>query len=105
MRMSSFAMMHRDGERERRAHSLLTLDPDPPAAEFHKFPTEGQPQPRALHLLGRRPHLAELLEDLLLIFWSDADPGVAYRDLDQSVLWRRPNVNPPTLGRELDCVR
>ena len=37
MRISSFAMTHRQRERERRAHTLLTLHPDPPAVEFHKL--------------------------------------------------------------------
>src|SRR5262245_11756784 len=71
------ASPHRDRERERRAHPLLALHPDPPAVQFHKLPAQGEPEPRALDLLRGRPHLAELLEDLLLIFWSYADPGVA----------------------------
>src|SRR5262245_20935935 len=66
-----------DRERERRAHSLLTLHPDPPTMQFHKLAAQGEPEPRALDLLRGCPHLAELLKDLLLIFWGDADPGVA----------------------------
>jgi transposase-like protein len=75
--VSSLATTHRDGERERRALAHLALDPDPPAVQLDELPTQGQPQPRALHLLRRRSHLLELLEHLLLIFRSDADPGVA----------------------------
>ena len=36
-------MTHRDRERERRAHAHLALDPDLPAVEFDKLPTQGQP--------------------------------------------------------------
>src|SRR5262252_5280268 len=67
----------RQCERERGAHAHLALHPDSPTVEFHKLPAQGQPQPRALDLLRRRPHLAELLEDLLLIFGSNTDPCVA----------------------------
>src|SRR5262245_51248374 len=77
MRMSSFAMTHRYGERERRAHPDLALHPDPPTVEFHKLPAQREPQPRAFDLLRGRPHLSELLEDLLLILGGNADPSVA----------------------------
>src|SRR5262244_3744958 len=36
MRISSFAMTHRNRERERRAHTLLALDPDPPAVGLRR---------------------------------------------------------------------
>jgi len=45
--------------------------------QLDELPAQGEASTRALHLLGRSPHLAELLEDLLLIFWSDANPRVA----------------------------
>src|SRR4030095_8583783 len=35
---------------------------------------------------------------------GDANPGIADRDLDQPVLWRGRNLDPPTLRRELDGV-
>src|SRR5262245_40057273 len=73
-------------ERKRRAHSFLALHPDPPAVEFHKLPAQGEAQPRALDLLRGRPHLAELLEDLLLILRGDADSRVGDRDLHESIL-------------------
>src|SRR5262245_7908106 len=105
MRISSFAMTHRYGEREGRAHPLLALHPNPAPVEFHKLPAQGEPQPCALDLLRRRPHLTELLEDLLLIFWGDANPSVGDRDLDESILWYGAHFDLPTLGRELDRVR
>src|SRR5215831_10379336 len=104
-RGNSFGMAHRHGEREGRTHTLLALHRDLPPVEFHKLPAQGQPQPRALHLLRCRPHLAELLEHLLLILGGDADSRVADRDLHESILWRCADVDPPTLRRELDRVR
>src|SRR5215468_9026237 len=98
-------MTHRYGERERRAHTLLALHPDPPAVEFYKLPAQGEPESRTLNLLRRRPHLAELLEDFLLILRGDADPGVADRDLRESILWHCADVDAPTFWRELDRVR
>src|SRR5262245_1643369 len=77
IRISSFAMAHRNRERKPRARTLLALHPDPPTVQFHKLPAQGEPEARALYLLGCRPHLAELLEDLFLILGGDADPGVA----------------------------
>src|SRR5262245_50707279 len=73
--------------------------------QFHKLPAQGEPQPRALHLLRRRSHLAELLEHFLLILWSDADSRVADGDLHKSILWLSADINPPTFGRELDRIR
>src|SRR5215831_21145007 len=81
------ASTQRNRERERRAHTRLALHPDPPAVEFYKLPAQGEPESRTLNLLRRRPHLAELLEDFLLILRGDADPGVADRDLRESILW------------------
>src|SRR5215510_9465803 len=104
IKITSLAMAHRQRERERRAHTLLTLHPDSTTVELHKLPAQGESQARALHLLGRRPHLAELLEDLLLILGSDADSGVADGDLHDSILWHCAHVDPSALGRELDRV-
>src|SRR5205807_3598643 len=104
-RISSFATAHRDRERERRTHAHLTLDPDPPAVELDELPAEGQPKARSLRFLLRRPHLAELFEDLLLIVRRDADPGVADGDLHKSILWHRANVDTPSLRGELDRIR
>src|SRR5215471_3557013 len=98
-------MTHRNRERERRAHSELALHPDLPTVEFHKLPAEGEPQPRAFHLLRRRADLAELLEDLLLILRGNTHPGVADGYLHGPVPWRRSDLDPPALGRELDRVR
>src|SRR5262245_745738 len=33
----------RNRERERRAHTLLALHPDPPTVELHKLPAKGEP--------------------------------------------------------------
>src|SRR5262245_6279478 len=105
IKITSLAMAHRQRERERRAHTLLTLHPDSTTVELHKLPAQGESQARALHLLGRRPHLAELLEDLLLILGSDADSGVADGDLHESILGHCADFDPSTFGRELDGIR
>src|SRR5262249_54147413 len=74
---STMRIAHRNREGERRAFALLALQPDPSAVEFHKLPAQGEPEPRSFYLLGRRPHLAELFEHLVLILGGNADPGVA----------------------------
>src|SRR5262249_49695775 len=61
--------------------------------------------PRALNLFRGRPHLTELLEDLLVILRGDTDPRVGDRDLYQPILWHCTDINPPTLRRELDRIR
>src|SRR5262249_2916526 len=43
IRISSFAMAHRNRERKRRAHPFLAFDPDPPPVQFHKLPAQGEP--------------------------------------------------------------
>src|SRR5262245_3728898 len=98
--------MLRSGKlRERRARPQLALHPDPAPVQLDELPTEGQPQPRALHLLVRRPDLPELLEDGLLILRGDADAGVADRDLYETVFWIGPDLDAPTLRREIDRIR
>src|SRR5215471_10025979 len=86
----------RQAEGERRAHSQLALHPDPAAVQLDELPTQSQPQPRALHLLVRRPHLPELFEHRLLIRRGNADPGVTHRNLDQTLLWRGRDFNAST---------
>src|SRR5215475_9586644 len=81
IRISSFAMTHREGERECRALAHLALHPDPPAVQFDELARQRQPEPGALHLLGRRPHLPELLEHRLLVLGGDAYPSVGHGDL------------------------
>ena len=71
--VNSFVLTYRDRERERRAPAHLALHPDPAAMQFHELPAEGQPKPRPLRLLVRRPHLAELFEDGSLILGGDAN--------------------------------
>src|SRR4029453_18074004 len=95
---------YRDREREHRAHAHLARDPDSPPVQLDELATEGEPQPGALHLLLGRPDLPKLLEHRLLILRGDANPGIADRDLDQPVLWRGRNLDPPTLRRERDGV-
>src|SRR5262249_48899352 len=104
MRISSFAMTHRKRERERRAHTLLALHPDPTPVELDELPTQGQPQPRAFDLL-RRSDLAELLEDLLLILRGNPDPGVADGDLGEPIFRHGRDFDSSAFRRELDCVR
>src|SRR6266566_7085585 len=78
---------HWNVERERRTHAHLTLGPDPLAVEFHELPAQRQPQARALCVLVRRPHLAELLEHVLLVLRRDANPGVADRHFHRPISW------------------
>src|SRR5215831_2633482 len=93
-RMGSFAMTHPDREREGRTRSHLTLDPDPPPMELDKLPTKRQPQPSTLHLLLRRPHLTELLEDRVLILqrgmaiWLRMPPCRATDPENSTASWR-----------------
>src|SRR5262245_23032884 len=91
--------MHGDRERECRSRPYLALDPDLAAVEFHELPTQSEPEARTLDLLCRRPHLPELLEDLLLILWSDPNAGIADEDLHESIRWHGTHVDPPTFGR------
>src|SRR5215468_9872502 len=77
IRISSFAMAHRNREREGRASSDLALHPDPSTVQLDELPRQGQSQARALDPFGRHPDLLELFEDRLLILRGDADSGVA----------------------------
>src|SRR5262249_39126454 len=99
------ASTQRNGERECRAHTQLTLDPDLAAVELHELTTQREHDLRALDLLRRRPHLTELLEHRFLVLGGDADSGVADQDLHVSIPWRRAHVDPPAFRRELDRVR
>src|SRR4030095_16124133 len=101
---TSFTSMVRNRERERRARTHLALDPDSSAMQLDELPRQGQPEPRALHLLCCRPHLSKLLEDRLLILGGDAHPGVGSRDLYRPVDRRGPDLDPTPLGRELDRI-
>src|SRR5262245_33046952 len=73
--------------------------------QLDELPAQGEPQPRPLHLLVCRPHLAELLKHCLLILWGDSDARVGNRDLGVSILGHCTDINAPTLWRELDRVR
>src|SRR5262245_33907870 len=95
----------RQAEYEGRTHSQLALHPNLAPVQLDELPTQGQSQPGAFHLLVRRPHLSELLEHRLLIFWGNADAGIADRDLYEPVLWHGCDHDPATLRRELDRVR
>jgi len=73
--------------------------------QLYELPRQRQAKPGALHLLGRRSHLPELLEDRLLVLRRDADAGVADRDLDGPVHGPAPDVDPAAIRGELDGVR
>src|SRR5262245_40379505 len=105
MRMSSFAMTHRNREHKRGAHPQLTLHPDPAPVQLDELPTEGQPQASALHLLCPRPHLPEPREHCLLILRGDANTRVPDRHLYGPVLWHSADLDPSPLRRELDGIR
>jgi signal transduction histidine kinase len=52
-----------------------------------------------------RPHLAELLEHLLLVLWRDANAGIADGYLHDVVLWHRSNFRRwPGRGRTLELT-
>src|SRR5262245_18958469 len=74
---SSFATARRQREGERRTRTHHALHPNPAPVQLHELPTQGHPQPGALHLLIGRPQLTKLLKDLLLIFRGDPNSGVA----------------------------
>src|SRR5262244_3743523 len=97
-------MANRKRERERRAVPDLALHPDPPPVEFDELPRECEPEPRALHLLVRGPHLPELLEDRLLIFGGNADSGIRDGNLCRTVLQVGGDIDPPSLGGEFQGV-
>src|SRR5215475_14432591 len=61
--------------------SQLALHRDPSAMQLNELAGQGQSKAGALHLHVRRPHLAELLEDRLLILGLDASPSVRDGDL------------------------
>src|SRR5215475_1393298 len=103
-RIGSLLTAGRQRERERRAGSRLALHPDPAGMQLDELAGERQPEPGALHLLVRRPHLPELLEDRLLILRRDADPSIAHGDLHAAVRRPPPYLDPPALRRGLDCV-
>src|SRR5262245_63363530 len=84
----------RKAEGERRAYSLLALHPDPPTVEFYELAAQSQAQPRALHLLRRCTHLAELLEDLLLILGAVPVPRILTGDFTKSSLGPSANAVP-----------
>src|SRR6266511_273966 len=76
------------GQREGECGALadLTRDPDPAPVHLDEFLRQREPEPRALHLPSLvATHLAELLEDRLLVLRRDPDAGVADRDLDHPV--------------------
>src|SRR5262245_29374046 len=83
----------------------MTLHPDPPAVQLDEPSRERQPESGATHLPVRRPDLAELLEDRVLILRRDPDASVADGYLHTAVGGRRPHVDPTALWRELDRVR
>src|SRR4030095_17152341 len=90
---------------EGRAAPSLARDPDAAAVELDELAVESQPEPGALRLLVRRPDLAELLEDLLLILGRDPDAGVADRDLHPLIPGDGRDFDPAALRREVDRAR
>src|SRR5262245_50764325 len=84
--IGSLLMADRQRESERRAFSHVTLHPHPSAMQINELAGQGQSKAGALHLLVRRPHLAELLEDRLLILGGDSYAGVRDGDLGQRLV-------------------
>src|SRR5215831_437301 len=99
----SLLMADRQRERERRARSKLALHPDPATKQLNELARERQSEPRTPHLLVRRAYLPELLEDRLLVLRRDTYTRVTDRDLGYAFVDRGADVDPATLGGELEC--
>src|SRR5262249_36430119 len=104
IRISSFATSHRSREGERRARAKLALGPDLGVVQLDELARQRQPEAGALHLLVGGPDLPKLLEHRFLIFWRDANPGVAHRHLDHAVPRYCVDINSAAFRRELDRV-
>src|SRR6266571_692850 len=63
-------------ERERRSATHLALHPQAAAVELDELSRQREAETGTLALARGVAHLAELLEDRLLVLWRDADPGV-----------------------------
>src|SRR5262245_22764997 len=72
--------------------------------EFDELASERQPEPGTFDLLVCCPDLAELLEDRLLVLWRDAHAGIHDRDLGHAFVHRGADIDPTTLGRELEGI-
>src|SRR2546422_11384763 len=91
-------------ERERRSAPHLALPPQATAVELDELSRQREAETGALTLARGVAHLAELLEDRLLVLWRDADPGVGDGHLDSAVRGQRAHVDPAALGREFHGV-
>jgi hypothetical protein len=59
------------------------FEPDLPALHFDQSLCDIQPQPCAWNIAYFLIFSAEeFLEDLLLVFWADANTGVSYKDMN-----------------------
>src|SRR6266436_6189129 len=104
-RISSPGMgAHGKGEREGRSAPHLALHPQAAAVELDELSRQREAETGALALVRGVAHLAELLEDRLLVLRRDADPGVGDRHLDGAVRGQRTHVDPAALGGELHGV-
>src|SRR5207249_4606439 len=91
-------------ERERRSDTHFALHPQAAAVQLDELSRQREAETGALALARSVAHLAELLEDRLLVRWRDADPGIGDGHLDGAVRVQRPHVDPAALGRELHGV-
>src|SRR5712691_645771 len=98
-------LRQRQREGERRADADRARDPDLAAVELDELAREREPEPRALDLLVRRPHLPELLEHRLLILGGDADTSVLHGHQGVPVAHAGADVDAAALGGELQGVR
>ena len=75
----------------------LALYPDAPTVEFDELPAQREPEPRALDLLCCRPHLAKLLEDLLLVSGAMPIPvSLTETSTDPSFATAPTSMRPPS---------
>src|SRR5882672_9451069 len=104
-RISSPGMgAHGKRERERRSTTHLALHPQAAAVELDELSRQREAETRALALARGVAHLAELLEDRLLVLWRDTDPGVGHGHLDGAIRGQRTHVDPAALRREFHGV-
>ena len=77
---------------------------DPATVQFHD-PSRNREPKTTVGPCGRAVTLPEPLEQMRHEFFSNADPGVADRELHMRVDALQTQLNPPATWRELDGVR
>src|SRR5262245_59868604 len=83
----------------------VRLDPDAATHPSHELVTDVEPEPRAAHAAGHlRVEAVELLEDLRLLAFRDAQALVPHPEADVTFVGRDADLDRPAVGRVLDRV-